>query len=454
MTSRRTEELLQWDREHIVHSKWAMGGNCGVVFVKGHGIYLQDTEGKEYIDGCSQLLCVNLGYGQKDIIDAVREQIEKLPFGMYFFGFANEASIRCGQKLSEIVPEGLDHFNFTTGGSESVDLAIRLARLYWSVKGRNKYKIVSLFDSYHGVGGPGLAANGSGRGFFERGTGPMMPGFIHIPSYYCYRCMFGLEYPNCNIRCARFLAEIIEKEGPDNIAAFFAEPEIGAGGMIAPPVEYWPIIRDICDAYNVLLIADEVMTGFGRTGKMFAIEHWKVKPDIMTMAKGITSAYIPFGAIAFNGEIWNALKGSNFITYTHAGHPVGAAAAVKAMEIYKRDKVVENAARVGKYAMERLKKVLGPLPWVSDISGLGLMIGIEIVADKATKRPFDRRANIMQCIHEKALEKGLYVRVSDIGGAPGERVAFAPPLIVTTDEVDKAINILYSAISEASYQAK
>jgi adenosylmethionine-8-amino-7-oxononanoate aminotransferase len=454
VTSKRTEELLRWDREHIVHSKWAMGGNCGIVLDRSHGIYLQDTEGKEYIDGSSQLLCVNLGYGQKEIIDAVREQMEKLPYGMYFFGFANEASIRCGQRLSEIVPEGLDHFNFTTGGSQSVDLAIRLARLYWSVKGRNKYKIISLYDSYHGVGGPGLASTASGRGFFEKGMGPMMPGFLHIPSYYCYRCMFGLEYPSCNTRCARFLAEVIEKEGSDNIAAFIAEPEIGAGGMIAPPREYWPIIREICDKYDVLLIDDEVMAGFGRTGKMFTIEHWRVKPDIMAMAKGITSAYIPFGAIAFSGDIWNTLQGSNFITYTYAGHPVGAAAAVKAMEIYKRDKVVENAARMGKYAMEHLKEVLGPLPWVSDISGLGLMIGIEIVADKATKRPFDRKLNIMQRIHEKALEKGLYVRISDIGGTPGERVAFAPPLIITTDEVDKVIDILYSAISEACSQAK
>jgi adenosylmethionine-8-amino-7-oxononanoate aminotransferase len=454
MTSKRTEELLQWDREHIVHSKWAMGGNCGIVLDRGHGIYLQDTDGKEYIDGSNQLLCVNLGYGQEEIIDTVRAQMEKLPYGMHFYGFANEASIRCGRKLSEIVPDGLDHFNFTTGGSQSVDCAIRLARLYWSAKGSSKYKIISLYDSYHGVGGPGLASDGSGRGFFEKGMGPMMPGFFHIPSYYCYRCMFDLNYPSCDMRCARFLAEFIEKEGVNTIAAFIAEPEIGAGGMIAPPPEYWPIIRKICDEYNVLLIADEVMTGFGRTGKMFALEHWGVKPDIMTMAKGITSAYLPFGAIAFSSEIWNTLKGSNFITYTYAGHPVCAAAAVKTIEIYQRDKVVENAAKIGKYALERLRSVLGPLPWVSDIGGLGLMIGIEIVADKAAKKPFDRKLNIMQRIHEKALEKGLYIRISDIGATPGDRVAFSPPLIITAEEADKIIDVLHSVVSETCSQAK
>jgi len=447
MTSKRTEELLRWDREHIVHSKYRMGSNNGIIIDKGHGIYFQDTEGKEYIDGCSQLLCVNLGYGQAEIISAVREQMEKLQYGTYFFGFSNEPVIKCAQILSELVPEGLDHFDFTTGGSESVDLALRLARSYWNAKGKNKYKIISLYDSYHGVTNGALAATASGRGFLERGVGPMLPGFIHIPSYYCYRCMFGLEYPRCNIKCARFLAELIEREGADNIAAFIAEPEMGTSGMLAPPPEYWPLVEEICAKYEVLLIADEVMTGFGRTGKMFAIEHWNVKPDIMTMAKGITSAYLPFGAIAFSDEIWETLKDTNLIAYTYSGHPVCAAAAVKTLEIYKRDRVVENAARAGKYALKRLKEVLGPLPCVDEINGLGLMIGIEIVADKATKRPFDRELNVMQKLHERALEKGLYMRVSDIGGSPSDRVSFAPPLIITNKEIDKAIDILYSIIS-------
>jgi putrescine aminotransferase len=454
MTSGRTEQFLKWDREHIVHSRYPIGENNGITLDRGKGIYLYDTEGKEYIDGCSQLVCVNLGYGQQEIIDAAREQMEKLPFGMYFFGFANEASIRCGQRLSEIVPKGLDHFNFTTGGSESIDLALRLARLYWSVKGRNKYKHIGLYDSYHGVGGGGLPLTGVGRGFYERGMGPLMPGFIHIPSYYCYRCFFGLEYPSCNMRCARFLEDVIRSEGADHIATFIAEPVLGSSGRIAPPAEYWPMIREICTKYEVLLIADEVMTGFGRTGKMFAIEHWGVTPDMMTMAKGITSAYLPFGAVAFNEEIWNTLKGQNFVAYTFSGHPACSAAAVKAMEIYKRDKVVENAARVGKYTLERLKEVLGPLPWVGYISGLGLMLGIEIVADKATKRLFPKEAQTLQKIYNKCLEDGLYVITTDIGGTPSDRISFAPPLIITTEEIDKAIDILYSVISETCSQAK
>lgn len=447
MNSKNTEELLKWDAGHIVHSKWAIGGNNGVILDKSHGIYLQDTEGKEYIDSGSQLICVNLGYGQKELIDAIREELDKLQYGTLFFGFSNEASIKCGQKLSELVPEGLDHFNFTTGGSESVDLALRLARLYWSAKGTSKYKIIALYDSYHGTAGGGLAVTGSGRGGLARGVSPLMPGFIHVPSYYCYRCMFGKEYPSCNIHCARYLAEIIEKEGADSIAAFIAEPEMGTSGMIAPPPEYWSMIREICTRYDVLLIADEVMTGFGRTGKMFAVENWGVKPDIMIMAKGITSAYLPFGAIAFSAEIWDTLKGRIFISYTYAGHPVCAAAAVKTMEIYKRDKVVENAAKVGKYALERLKRQFEPLPCVGEVGGLGLMLGVEIVADKATKRPFDRKLNIMQQLQDRALEKGLYIRVSDIGSTPGDRIAFCPPLVITAEEVDKALDVLHPILA-------
>ncbi|MEE8420559.1 MAG: aminotransferase class III-fold pyridoxal phosphate-dependent enzyme [Dehalococcoidales bacterium] len=447
MTSRRTEKLLKYDREHIVGSRWAIGGNNGIVLEKGYGIYLQDTEGKTYIDSGSQLICVNLGYSQQEIINAVRDEMEKLPFGMLFFGFTNDATVECARKLSGIVPPGLDHFNFTTSGSGAVELAIRMSRLYSSAKGTGKYKIVALYDSYHGTAGGGLGATGTGRGGLTRGVAPIMPGFIHIPSYYCYRCMFGLEYPNCDITCARYLNEVIEQEGAGNVAAFIAEPEMGASGMIAPPPEYWPLVREICRKHDVLFIADEVMCGFGRTGKMFTVEHWNIRPDIITMSKGITGAYMPFGAVAFSAEIWQALTGRGLTSYTFAGHPASAAAAAKAIEIYRRDKVAENAAEMGKYAMERLQREFLPLPCVGEVNGLGLMIGIEIVADKKTRKPFDPKLNIMQRIQDEGLEKGIYLRVSDIGTTPGDRIAFCPPLIITREEIDKALDILYSIVA-------
>jgi len=449
MSSKRTEELLKWDREHIVHSRYGIGGNIGIITDKTHGIYFQDTDGKDYIDGASQLLCVNLGYGQKEIVDAVYKEMERLQYSMLFHGFSNIASIECGRKLGELVPEGLDHFNFASGGSESIGVAIRLARLYWRSKDRaSKTKVISLYDSYHGTGHGGLTATGSGRGFYEKDAGPIAGGYIRIPSYYCYRCMFGLEYGTCNMQCARFLAEVIEKEGAESIAAFIAEPELGVGGMIAPPPEYWPLIRSICTKYDVLLITDEVMTGFGRTGKMFAVEHWGIKPDIMVMAKGLTSAYLPFGAVAFNDDIWKELQGKNLVSYTYAGHPTCAAAAVKAMEIYVRDKVAENAASVGRYAMDRLKQDFEPLACVGEVGGLGLMLGIEIVADKGTKATFDSNLHIMQQLQEKALEKGMFIRTAEITSCPGDRICFAPPLIITKEEVDKALDILYQILAD------
>lgn len=443
----RTEELLKWDREHIVHGRWPVGGNHGLVTAKGRGIYFEDTEGKRYIDGASQLLCVNLGYGRAEIISAIKEELERLQYGMLFHGFSNVAIIECGRRLGELLPPGLDHFSFTTGGSESIESAIKLARFYWHSRGSHRFKIVSLYDSYHGITSAGLTASGSGKGAYERGVGSHMPGFIRIPSYYCYRCTFGLEYPGCGIRCARFLGDVIEKEGRDHIAAFIAEPVLGVGGMIAPPPEYWPIVSDICRQNDVLLIADEVMTGFGRTGKMFAIEHWGVRPDIMALAKGITSAYLPFGVVAFSGSIWKGIQGRSFVSHTYAGHPVCAAAATSAMEIYRRERVAENAAAMGRYALDRLAAEFSELPCAGPADGLGLMLGMEIVADKSTGEPFDPALGVMQGIQDRALERGLFVRVAGTGGTPSDRVVFAPPLTITRQQVDEALDILYTVVA-------
>jgi putrescine aminotransferase len=448
MDTKQVSELLKWDQEHLVHSRWVIGGNIGVVIDRGQGIYFEDTGGKRYIDAASQLLCVNLGYGQREIIDAAAKAMEKLQYSMLFHGFSNVASIECGKRLSELVPKGLDHFNFTSGGSEGIGVAMRLARLYWRSRNRaSKTKIISLYDSYHGTGHGGLAASGSGRGFYEKDAGPLAGGFIRIPSYYCYRCMFGLKYGKCDVQCARFLAEVIEKEGADSVAAFIAEPVLGVGGVIAPPPEYWLLIRSICSKYDVLLIADEVMTGFGRTGKMFAVEHWGIKPDIMVMAKGITSAYLPFGAVAFSSAIWEEIKGKNLVSYTYAGHPTCTAVALKAMEIYIRDKVAENAASVGRYALNRLRQDFEPLACVGEVGGLGLMLGIEIVANKDTKATFDPSLHIMSQLQKRALEKGMFIRTAEITSGPGDRICFAPPLVITKEEVDKALDILYQILA-------
>jgi adenosylmethionine-8-amino-7-oxononanoate aminotransferase len=249
-----------------------------------------------------------------------------------------------------------------------------------------------------------------------------------------------MNYPDCGIQCAKLLAYTIENEGKDTIAAFVAEPVHGTAGVIVPPPEYWPMVRKICTEHDVLLIADEVMTGFGRTGKMFATEHWDVKPDIMAMAKGLTSAYLPFGAVAVSDTVFEGLKGATISGFTYSGHPVCSAAATKVMEIYVRDRIVENAAKVGKYAMGRLKAEFLPLPCVGEVSGLGLMLALEIVADKATRASFPAEQGVPMRIGAETHQKGLLVRV-------GNRIAFTPPLIITKEEVDKALDILLPIVA-------
>ena len=442
MTSKRTQELIKWDKEHLIHPIAPVGQEPAVIWEKAHGIMIQDTEGREYIDVSSQLINVNLGHSRQEIIDAAIEQISKLQFAAPFWGRSNTAMIECSQKLVQILPEGLNHILFAAGGSEANEYALKIARLYWRNKGKNKFKIISLFQSYHGLSYGILSATALGKGSLWAGYTPLVPGFIHIPSYYCYRCSFGKEYPDCGMQCAKFLAETIENQGGD-VAAFIAEPEIGAGGFISPPPEYWPVVRQICTDHDVLLIADEVMTGFCRTGKMFALENWDVVPDIMTMSKGINSAYLPFGAVAISDGVCEGIEGSTMSGFSSCGNPVCSAAASAAIDIYTKERVAEHVAEVGKHVMERLNAEFLPLPCVGNISGLGLMLGVELVTDKAIKGRFDPA--VMTKLQAQALEKGLLVRV---GGFPPCWLAICPPLIITIEETDRILDILYPLLAE------
>jgi putrescine---pyruvate transaminase len=259
--------------------------------------------------------------------------------------------------------------------------------------------------------------------------------------------MLGKEYPECGIACAQQLDAIIKNEGPDSVAAFIAEPMHGTAGDIPPVPEYWPMVREICDKHDVLLIADEVMTGFGRTGKAFAMQHWNVLPDMLCMAKGITSTYAPFGALGLGEKVYAGLKGMAIPGQTYGGHPLGAAVASKVMEIYVRDKIFENCAAMGEYAMGRLIREFSPLPHVGEISGLGLQIGIEIVEDKAARKGFAPESGVMLDIFRKALAAGLLVRETDQSWSPSNRLSFAPPLIVTPAEVDRMLDILFPIVA-------
>jgi len=441
--------LLQVDADHILHWVIPVGENAGRIFTESEGVSLIDSDGKEVLDGSSQLVCVSLGYKYNDeIADAAAEQLRKLPYMTTFWGLTSDTLIKFTERLLKFTPEGLDHFCFTNGGSESTELSFQLARNYWRKNGSpNKYKIISLHNSYHGTSFGATSATGIFKGLFSSAYVPLVPGFIKAPSYYCYRCMLDREYPSCGIACAQQLEKLIQTEGADTIAAFIAEPEHGTAGDIPPPEEYWPMVQEICKRNNILLIADEVMTGFGRTGKAFAVDHFGVKPDMMTMGKGIVSSYIPFGGVALNERVWEGLKGAFIAGATYSGHPVAAAVADKVLEIYERDDIFENVRKMGEYTMKRLNEEFLPLPFIGEISGKGLMIGIEIVEDKASRKGFDPASGKMNRIRELALEKGLHIRVTDQSWAPSNRVSFGPPLTSTKEEIDKMLDILYSVLT-------
>lgn len=446
MASKRTEELLELDRKYIVHGFAVVGDeDLGPVIERAEGVRCWDTEGKAYFDAASQQTSNTLGHGQKEIIAAICEQAKKLQFAHLLGKQSNVPIIEYARDLARVVPPGLGHFYFTSGGSEAVETAFKMARLYWSKQGQGKYKIISLQDSYHGAGMGSAAATRAGNGAFWAGYAPLASGFVQAPYFYCHRCPFHLEYPTCNLLCARYVEEIIKKEGADSVAAYIAEPIMGAAGNISPPPEYFPIVRKICTDYDVLLIGDEVQTGFGRTGRMWAQEHWEVKWDMMTVAKAIDGCYLPFGATLIGDRIYQGLKGAMlWHGWTQQGNPICAAAAKAALKLIIGDKLVENADTVGNYVLERLNGEFKALPNVSNIGGKGLMLGLDLVRDKATNTPFD--AATMSKWQRQVLAKGLYVRLSL--ARDYARVRFNPPIITTEEEADEMLDILYPSIAD------
>ena len=443
------KEQLQFDADHILHWVTPVGENAGLIFDRADGVCFYDTDDKQYLDGSSQLVCVSLGYKyNEEIAEAAAEQLKKLPYMTTFWGFTSDILIEFTQRLVKFMPQGLHHFAFTNGGSESTELAFQLARLYWKRKGSRKYKIISLHNSYHGTSYGATSATGASKGMFSSGYAPLVPGFLKAPSYYCYRCMLDREYGSCAIQCARHLEKLIDTEGADTIAAFIAEPEHGTAGDIPAPPEYWPMVREICDKYDILMIADEVMTGFGRTGTNFCLDHYDVKADMIAMGKGICSSYVPMGGLAMNDKVHEGLRGAFIPGATYSGNPLSAAIANKVLEIYERDNIFENVRKVGEYAKKRLVKQFLPLPNVGEVSGNGLMLGIEIVEDKATKKGFDPKFGVMMKIRDESFKRGLLIRVTDQSWSPSNRVSFGPPLTSTEAEVDQMLDVLYGVLTD------
>ncbi|MBT8271446.1 MAG: aspartate aminotransferase family protein [Desulfobacterales bacterium] len=408
------------------------------VIVKGEGVRVFDQDGNSYIDlEAGGTRPVHAGYGRQELAQAGYDQMCQMA---YFtpMGFANVPAMKLADKLTEITPPGIERFIFECDGSEAVETAMKLAKHYHYYRGdQGRFKVMSRRGAYHGVGGIGVRALGivmPMRQLME----PLAPGAAFIESPYCYRCPHNLNYPACDLACARELKRMIEFEGPEQISMFIGEPIQQGFGAYKPPAEYWPLIREICDQYGILLVIDEVICGFGRTGRMFATEHYDVQPDIMTMAKGLTSGYVPLGAVGCSTKVIESIELLNHL-HTYGNHPVSCAVGLKNLEILESENLIENSEKMGRYFLDGLK-TLEHHPSVGEVRGTGLWLAIDFTLNKKSRTPFPFE-NLMSII-TRAKQKGLLVKTM------GMALEFAPPLIIRKKEIDEAIPILDACITE------
>jgi len=412
------------------------------MIVKGEENLVEDINGKQYIDAEAGMYTTLIGHGREEIAEAVSAQMKRLEYHS-LFEYSHPLATELAKKLAQITPGNLRVSCFGCTGSEAVEIAIKISRQFQSLKGfGRRYKVIARRRSYHGITLGALSATGLTK--LREAFEPLVPGFRHIPHPDCYCCEFGKNYPNCNLDCARALERQILFEGPETVAAFIGEPVSVADGCIVPVKEYWPMIREICDKYGVVLIADEVLVGFGRTGKWFASEHWDLNPDIMTVAKAITSGYLPLSAAIISEDIAKPFWETEGHTFQHggtySGHPTCCACALANIKIIEQEGLVERAAEVGKYLGEKLKE-LTEHAMVGHVSGIGLIHGIQLVKDKKTKEVLDKK--IVDFIREEAYEQGLTYRYRTNG------LNIAPPATLTYEQADKIVEILDLCLTKA-----
>jgi adenosylmethionine-8-amino-7-oxononanoate aminotransferase len=404
------------------------------------------------IDGFSGLFNINVGHGRTEIADAVADQMRRMPYYPSFWDFSNVPAIRLAERLAGLFPADreLDHFLFTTGGSDANETNFWIARQYQAVRGQpERQKILSRRHAYHGM----TRAAGSATTIFAYHIfNPGDPLHIETAAPYCFRCEFDKYHPDCGLMCAHDVESVIQREGPETIAAIIAEPVQGTGGILRPPDDYFARLEEICGAHDILLILDEVITGFGRTGRWFGMEHWNVHPDLVSMAKGITSGYLPLGGVAVSRRVYETLRdqapqGLPFMMgLTYNNHPGPCAAALANLDIIEREGLVENSRQVGAYLLESLQKAVSDHPFVAEIRGIGCLAAIECVRP-GTKDPVGGRMMAFPAaVSSLCWERGLIIR------ALWENVAMAPPLCITRSEVDEVVDIVSWAMREAVKQ--
>ena len=452
-----TKKLEQWqdlDRKHYLHpftDYKQLSKQDSRVFTKGEGIYIWDAEGHQVLDSMSGLWCVNLGYGRTELIEAAHQQMQELPYYNSFFQCAHPPAIELGEILSEIAPDGFSRVFYTGSGSEANDTVIRLVRRFWQLQDKpDKQIIIARKNAYHGST-IAAASLGGMEGMHTQGAGIPIPNIIHIAQPYWFQEGRDIDPNTFGIAVAEELEKAIDHHGIDKIAAFIAEPIQGAGGVIIPPETYWPVIQRICDDNEILLVADEVVTGFGRLGEWFGSTTYKIKPDLIAFAKGVTSGYLPLGGVLVNDKVADTIiaKGGEFTHgFTYSGHPVSCAVAIANIKILAEDKVIDQVKNhTAPYLGQRWQSLIDH-PIVGEARVKGLVAALEICKDKNTGTRFAAEQNVGSLCRDLAIENGLVLR------AVGDTMIIAPPLIITHEQIDELMTKAISTLDATAAAVK
>jgi taurine--2-oxoglutarate transaminase len=441
MTKLTSKEMVDLSREYTFFS-WSVQDQVNPIPVtKAEGVYFWDADGKRYLDFSSQLMNTNIGHQHPKVVKAIQDQAAEVCF--VHPGNTTEARALLGKKLAEVTPGNLKKTFFALGGSEANENAIKIARFY-----TGRHKILARYRSYHGATHGSIALTGDYR---RLAVEPTMPGGVHFLDPFCYRCPFGQKKESCARECIQHLEEVIRYEGPDKIAAIIMEGVVGSNGLIVPPDDYWPRVREICDKYGILLISDEVMSGWGRTGEWFAVDNWQVTPDIITTAKGITSGYLPLGAVIVSEPIAKFFDDKYlYAGLTYNGHALSCAAALATIEVYTEDHLLENAREVGKYLGEQLEAIKTRHASVGDVRYIGLFSTLELVQNRESKEIMP--ASVMGEVGKILRENGLFTFV--VANSLGSMVFVVPPLCITKAQIDEGLVIIEKALEAADKNVK
>ncbi len=431
------DTLISKNREYTFFSWSVQSAVNPIPIVRGEGVYFWDADGKRYLDFSSQLMNLNIGHQHPKVIEAIKEQAQTLCFAHP--GLATKPRGELGEKIAEVTPGDLKKTFFCLGGAEANENAIKIARHY-----TGRQKILSRYRAYHGATHGAITLTGDPR---RLAAEPGIPGVVHFLDPHCYRCPFGWTRETCHRECIAHVEEIIQYEGPEHIAAIIMEGVTGSNGLIVPPNDYWLRIREICDRYGILLISDEVMSGWGRTGKWFAVDNWNVVPDIITSAKGVTSGYVPLGVVVVRQKIADFFEDKMlWCGLTYSGHPLACAAGLATIKVYQEEHLIENAFELGKYLGTQLEEIKSRYQLVGDVRYIGLFSTIELVEDRTSKKPLS--IPLMQKIGNELRQRGLFTYT--MASNMGSMIFVIPPLIINKEQLDEGLTIIREVLESAT----